>query len=152
MKNDDFSVCQDCTRREGPGPRRESGPDRFLAVRIRSSQRILTLVGGGIDKRASEKKVSALLHGITCFVIPTLESLCSIRIAVPQAQIKNTLEAVHEAFLSARDQRVFAARSHAGKQEQPPEAALPRGADRSLELHAAARYFPTELRPERRPD
>ncbi len=82
-----------------------------VRIRARTRQALVTLVGGCQNKEAISKKVKAVLQRKSAFLFPTTQSDLSIRIAVPQQQLKQCLGLLHRSFFSNPDPRFFVAGS-----------------------------------------
>ena len=78
-----------------------------VEVRIRSHQAVLTLVGRVAEKDIVAKKLTTALQGIPALLIPSEESTCSVRVAVPQADLRKCMELLHHAFFAHPDPRFF---------------------------------------------
>ncbi len=101
-------------------PEQSLASDRCLEVRIRRQHAVLTLVGQGLDKQAVVRVLSAALQGLSAFVLPSKESSCSVRVAVPQELVTKCLDVVHRAFFSNPDPVVFVA----GTTNEPKQSSI----------------------------
>ena len=90
-------------------PEESLAPDQCLQVRLRSHRAIVTLVGQSLNKEFIMKRLSAALRGLPTFIIPSGESPCAVRLAVPQEFLEKCLHLVHDAFFSDPDPRFFVA-------------------------------------------
>ena len=112
-------------------PEGELASDGCLEVRVRSGQAILTLVGRVCEKESVAKKVTDALQGIPAFVIPGEASGFSVRVAVPQHQVKKCIALIHRVFFANPDPQFFVARNKlAAKQSFLSESAAPKQAKR----------------------
>lgn len=84
-------------------------------VRLRSRQAILTLVGEGINHQAVSKHIAAALPETHFFVIPDGKLGNSVRLSVPEDQLKRTARALHDAFFAHPDPRSFISAESATK-------------------------------------
>ena len=99
-------------------PASQGPSDGCLEVRIRSHQAILTLVGRVSAKEMVAKKVTTALQGIPAFVIPSEGCTCSLRVAVPQDQLKRCLDLLHHAFFAHPDPQTFVVPSAVSAKQQ----------------------------------
>lgn len=96
-------------------------PNGCLEVRVRSQQAILTLVGQDLDREAVTRKLMAALQSASAFPIPSDESPCSLRVAVPEHRLQQCLSLVHQTFFSHPDPQFLAVENTA---EIKPDSAV----------------------------
>ena len=84
-------------------------PDRCRQVRMRTQQAILTLVGHVADKERMAQNLAAALQGVPNLVLTGSGSDCSIRLAVPQADLKKCLALLHRRVFANPDPKFFVA-------------------------------------------
>ncbi|MBV8552222.1 MAG: aspartate kinase [Acidobacteriaceae bacterium] len=80
-----------------------------IEVHIRTAQSIVTLVGEGISNGSNvHRRIAALVADAPVVVLPQEKGSCSLRIVVPSRDLFTHLDALHNAFFSEIDSRVFA--------------------------------------------
>ena len=90
-----------------------------MQVRVMGAHAIITLVGEFLQKETVARRITSALAHTAAFVIPSDGADCSIRVAVPQREVKRCAALLHASFFTDVNTRLFAAPAAAKPIAQP---------------------------------